>query len=76
MEQPIGSKRLVDAFSQTARRGCRAPVLYVFSALLAACSWLNGVALALVPPRGAGYRSKERNAEGEGEAGERRATPG
>ena len=60
MEQPMGSKGLGDAFS---RMPLKAPtqertVVYMISVFLTPCSWLNGVALALVPPRGwggAGY---------------------
>lgn len=32
--------------------------VYMISTFLAPYSWLNGVALALVPPRGARYRSR------------------
>lgn len=61
MERPMGSKGLADAFSQTALKAStqRAAVyMYTISTFLAPYSWLNGVALALVPPRGAGYWSK------------------
>lgn len=55
----MGSKGLADAFS---RMPLKAPtqertVVYMISVFLTPYSWLNGVALALVPPRGPGGAS-------------------
>lgn len=59
MERPMGSKGLADAFSRTVlKASTRGTVVYMISTFLAPYSWLNGVALALVPPRGARYWSR------------------
>lgn len=56
----MGSKGLADAFSRKVLKAwTRRTVVYMISTFPAPYSWLNGVALALVPPRGTRYWSTE-----------------
>lgn len=53
-----GTSRCVFANGTQSHDAESGTLVYMISTFLAPCSWLNGVALALVPPRGARYRSR------------------